>query len=268
MHIHYVEQGELLGSAHAAAVVEPHIDRPFVLMLGDIYFDGGDLLEMVRVFREEGGCAVLATDKTPAAEALRRNFAVHVAADGYVTRVVEKPRGLGRPRGVERGVGVYLFDLPLFDAIRRTPRTGPNREYEITSSVQCLIDEGHPVRSVDAVHGDVNLTSLCDLLAVNLRVVGRASRKLLIGPGCRVHDGAEIEDSIIGADVTIGNPISIRRSLVFASTLLDTSAAIENSVVAPGMSQRCDRDSLRRVIHERGPACLEAGQSVASVPSP
>src|SRR3954471_19375846 len=58
--LHYVEQMHVLGIAHAVGQLEKILTRPFLLMLGDIYFVQRDLGELVRIFRETGCASVLA----------------------------------------------------------------------------------------------------------------------------------------------------------------------------------------------------------------
>src|SRR5712671_1175124 len=55
--IRYVEQDETLGIAHAVSRLEPHVDRPFFLFLGDIYFGTenlGAMLEPLHSGRAQG----------------------------------------------------------------------------------------------------------------------------------------------------------------------------------------------------------------------
>ena len=56
--------------------------------------------------------------------------------------MIEKPRYIDNDL---KGCGLYLFDLPVFDAIRRTPKTAMRDEYEITAAIQIVIDDGLPV---------------------------------------------------------------------------------------------------------------------------
>ena len=93
--LRYVEQGEVLGIAHAVGTLEPHLDRPFFLFLGDIYFATADFAAMVEPLRVGRAQAVLACKREPDVAAMRRNFEVLVGADGYVSCVVEKPQ-IGR----------------------------------------------------------------------------------------------------------------------------------------------------------------------------
>ena len=123
-------QEEMLGIAHAVSRLEAHVDRPFFLFLGDIFFATENLASMVERFLDGRGIGgVLACKREPNLEAIKRNFVVLLGPDGFVTRVIEKPR---HPRTDLKGCGIYLFDLSFFDAVRRTPRTAMRNEYEVT----------------------------------------------------------------------------------------------------------------------------------------
>ena len=234
--LRYVEQTEQLGIAHAVGRLEPHADRPILLFLGDIFFVAHDLGEMFETFEEQGGGAVLATREEADPEAIRRNFSVQLAEDGRVTRVMEKPRYTTNRL---KGVGVYLLDLTVFDAIRRTPRTAMRDEYEITDSIQVMIDDGYPVRTARVIAEDINITSAADLLAINLAQARATGTPEIVGPGCRLHPGVRVEGSILGPRVTVAHPIVIRRSVVFEGTRIDTEEPIEDAIVTPEVRVRC-----------------------------
>ncbi len=134
--ISYVEQEETLGIAHAVGRLERHVDRPFFLFLGDIWFETENLESMVERMRDgapDRADAVLAVKREPDPEAMRRNFAVLTEGNrsARVIRVVEKPR---HAKTDLKGCGIYLFDQSFFDSVRRTPRTALRDEYEITSA--------------------------------------------------------------------------------------------------------------------------------------
>ncbi len=118
--------------AHAVGQLEAYIEGPFLLMLGDIFFDVSDLSEMTEIYGRTDAAAVLAVKDEPEPEAIRRNFAVILNDDGSVRRVIEKPREA--PNRL-KGCGIYLFDHRIFEAVRRTPRTAMRDEYELTDSV-------------------------------------------------------------------------------------------------------------------------------------
>jgi len=232
--LRYVEQTGMLGIAHAAGRLEPHLDRPFLLFLGDIFFLPADLGAMFARFEEQGGGAVLATREDDPA-AIRRNFAITVSPDGFVTRVIEKPRHT--PNRL-KGVGLYLFDLPVFDAIRRTPRTAMRDEYEITESIQVLIDDGYPVRTANAVSEDVNVTTPADLLRCNLLQARLTPDRAVLDAG-GVHADAHLQNCVVGRDVVVSHPIRIANSVLLSGSRVDSRKGFENFIVTPDCAVDC-----------------------------
>jgi dTDP-glucose pyrophosphorylase len=232
--IHYVEQAKTLGIAHAVGQLEPHIQRPFLLFLGDIYLIPDGIERMFTLFEEQQGGGVLAArEDTP--ENIRRNFAINIGPDGFVTRVIEKPRHV--PNRL-KGVGAYLFDLTIFDAIRRTPRTALRDEYELTDSVQVLIDQGYPVRAADVIREDINLTNPGDLLRCNLLHAQSVSQDRR-GRPAHAHPQAKIENSVIGTNVSITNPISIQDSVIFDDTEVTLNTKLDRVIMTPDLLVDC-----------------------------
>ena len=234
--IHYVEQQQTLGIAHAVAQLENQVNSPFILFLGDIFLVPKDLQVMERMFWERAAGAVLAVKKEPNPEYIRRNFAVILHASGTVTRVIEKPRYLTNDL---KGCGVYIFDLSIFDAIRRTPRTAQRDEYEITNSIQILIDDGFPVYPADVIDWDMNITFACDLLECNRSQLRRLGKTRLVGERASVHPGAVVEGSVLGHDVVVEQPIEIKDSLVLPGTRISGSRPVERMVLTPDLSIDC-----------------------------
>jgi dTDP-glucose pyrophosphorylase len=246
LRIRYIEQTEILGIAHAVGRTEGYVDRPFLLFLGDIFFVPGDLREMLSIFRAQGGGAVLATKDEPDPAAIRKNYAVILGEGNCVTRVIEKPR---HTTNRLKGVGLYLFDLSVFDAIRRTPRTAMRDEYEITETIQVMIDEGLPVRVANAVVNDINITGPMDLLACNLVEVRAFPEGRLIGANTQIHERAQIVNSVIGANVRISHPITLRETVVFENTHVDATTGFDGFLLMPDAAFNCRYayDSVRAI---------------------
>ena len=116
---------------------------------------------------------------------------------GRVAKVIEKPRYVNSQL---KGCGLYVFDPHIFDAIRRTPRTAMRDEYEITDSIQILINDGYVVHHHPIVERDLNLTKPDDLLTINLIELGRAGLTSLVDGTAVVPAGATIEHSVIGKE--------------------------------------------------------------------
>lgn len=231
--IEYVDQGPTLGIAHALAKLEGTITRPFMLFLGDIYFLHQDLAPMLALLAQPDTHAVLAVKEELDPEAIQRNFAVLENEDGFVTRVIEKPR-YSRTR--LKGCGLYLFDPVMFDAVRRTPRTAMRDEYEITDAIQILVDDGYGVRAARVIDEDINLTYPRDLLDINLRALGD---RVHLGAGVGVPEGCRLTRSVVLDRVRIHHPIAIEESLIFPGTEVTSTHDIRRSILMSGMSFDC-----------------------------
>ena len=229
----YVEQRSPLGIAHAVSVAESALSRPFVMCLGDIFFRPRQLGDALQLFRETRAGAVLAVIKEEDPAALAKNFSVEVDHRGRVLRVVEKPR---HPRTNLKGCGVYVFDPSVFDAIRSTPRTAMRDEYEITTSIQILIDSGLPVYAAEVLEWDMNITFASDLLACKLRELERSGNDVCLGEGARVHHGARLSSCVVGNESQIEVPIRIAESVILPGTTVDWVEDLERVVVGPNGS--------------------------------
>jgi dTDP-glucose pyrophosphorylase len=238
--IRYVEQTQTLGIAHAVGRFEPYVDRPILLFLGDIFFVPRDLSQMLRQFQaQERKGAVLAAKREADPQVIRKNFSMLLNARGLVQRVVEKPR---HPPNNLKGVGLYLFDLTVFDAIGRTPRTALRDEYEITDSIQLMIDDGHPVSVCECIHDDINVTTPRDLLRCNLLQAAAANEQLIVGREVVLAPGVQLHHSVIGHHVAVQHPIAIRNSVVFDNTLVACTTDIEHAIVLPEGIVDCKHD--------------------------
>lgn len=228
--IRYVEQQKRLGLAHAVGQLEPHVQRPFVLMLGDIFFEVDNLASMVAMFEGDDTAAVLAVKDEPDPAAIRKNFSVIPGEGGMVKRVIEKPRVV--PNRI-KGCGIYLFDDRIFEAVRRTPRTAMRDEYELTDSIQILIDYGYPVRMAPVVEWDMNVTFIGDLIECCAHVLRKQGRASLTGPGCTVAPGAELVDTVLGEGAVVKHAIRLERCVVLPGTTVTAREPLRNAVITP-----------------------------------
>lgn len=237
MKIHFIEQTEALGIAHALGQLQGCIQHPFLLFLGDIFFRTRDLAQKVEAFRNrDSGSFLVVKEDTP--EAIQKNFAVLLDPDtGLVRRVIEKPRHV---KNRLKGCGLYLFDLPIFDAIRRTPRTAMRNEYEITDAIQILIDDGEPVEIAHVVEEDLNMTTPYDLHRCNMAQLRLLHQANLIADGTSIHPQARLENCIIGSGARIENPVQLNNCVVLPNTDIDiTAGQVNNYILAPNATIDC-----------------------------
>lgn len=229
--VRYVEQKKKLGIAHAVGQLEEHVNSPFVLFLGDIFIIPKDLREMVRMFFEKKAAGVLGVKWETDREAMRKNFAVVVEDNTKsVKRVVEKPRYISSSL---KGCGIYLFSQSIFDAIRCTPRTAMRDEYEITTAIQILIEDGCPVFASEVVGWDMNVTSPHDLLLCNQKWLKYIGKNSVISETARIAPKTEIVESVIGENVEIEYPISIRNSVILDGTVIKSKKDLNNCLISP-----------------------------------
>ncbi|MEO0652679.1 MAG: sugar phosphate nucleotidyltransferase [Planctomycetota bacterium] len=234
--LRYVEQEEMLGIAHAVGQLERHLERPFVLFLGDIFFETEGLDSMLEAFERDDTRGVLAVKVEPDKAALRRNFTVELADDGRVERVIEKPR---HPRTDLKGCGLYLFDPTVFDSIRRTPRTALRDEYELTDAIQIFIDDGYRVAAAPVVQRDLNLSEPRDLLDLNLHVLARRGVDRYISESAVVEDGAVVERSVVMAGARVPSGAQLHSCVVLPNEVVP-AASYRRAIIASGHAVDCD----------------------------
>lgn len=238
--IEYVEQEQMLGIAHAVSRLEAHVDRPFFLFLGDIFFVTEDLGAMVTRFRDGGLGGVLACKREPDLDAIKRNFVVLTDARGVVHRVIEKPR---HPRTDLKGCGIYLFDLAFFDAVRRTPRTAMRDEYEITDSIQIFLDDGYRVEAAEVVKADMNVSYPADLLDLNLMLLERSGKDGWHADGVRIADGARLSRCVAMHGAEVGAGARLEECLLFPGAAVPAGRVRRRSIFTADAEIRCAPDA-------------------------
>ncbi len=224
--VRFTGQSERLGIAHAVGQLDGIVREPFLLLLGDYVFEAPELKQML-VMDDDTGCLLSAKEESDR-EALSRNFSIEHDKNGIVRRVREKPKD---PPNNLKGCGIYSFDPRVFDAIRRTPRSAMRNEYEITDTIQILIDSGVTTRFLPIVTWDINMTYPADLLASNLHFLSkeRHDRKNIVMSALPL--GSIVRRSVIGRSVKIASPVRLRDSIVFDGAELGEAMTLTRSVV-------------------------------------
>ena len=234
--IEYVEQAQILGIAHAVGQVESRVDGPFLLCLGDIFYLAQHIERLVERYRKGDVSAVLAVKEETSPDPVRRNFTVELDEGGFVSRVIEKPRN---PVNLVKGCGIYLFGPEVFDAIRRTPRTALRDEYEITNSIQILIDDGFKVAAESVVDWDLNVTFPGDLLDANIAYLEQLGVENLIDESATVDEGVVLEKCVIGAGARVTGPGRLRQAVVLADAVVDAGQDLRRALVSKDLVSRC-----------------------------
>ncbi|MEM2144192.1 MAG: sugar phosphate nucleotidyltransferase, partial [Candidatus Jordarchaeaceae archaeon] len=159
--IFYLEQKQFLGTAHAAGLAEKFVDNePFLLINGDVITKETTYQGLKSKFEEERTDAILAV--TQAQEP--SGYGIIQTEEDKVTKIIEKPAKTSPSDSVN--AGIYIFTPQIFEAIRQTGKS-QRGEYEITDSIQILINQGKNVRTYKITSYWFDIGHPWDLLDAN-----------------------------------------------------------------------------------------------------
>jgi len=228
IHVEYVQQEAPLGIAHALRGLEPIVRQPFVLLLGDAYFKNPRIDVLLRAREEDRADAILSAVEETDEQILRRDFCIVSDSNRRVVQVIEKPCF---PPSLTRGIGMYLFTPVVFDAVRRTPRSAMRDEYEITDTIQIMVDDGRRVFVRNCVESHLNITSPQDILDLNLRILDGQGLELFVDPTAVVHPRARVCRSVLGPRVVIMEDVDLDSCVVFANAVVPKGMKLRRCVV-------------------------------------
>ncbi|AII60630.1 bifunctional sugar-1-phosphate nucleotidylyltransferase/acetyltransferase [Dehalococcoides mccartyi] len=231
--ISYCQQTRQLGTAHALKQLENQLEGNFLVMNGDILAESADISALAA--GSETTLSVLEVSDPSSLGVLE--------TDGDRVRCIHEKSA--NPPANLANAGLYLFTPRIFKAISDTPLS-PRGEYEITSSIQLLIDNGTEVGYRRLVYWQ-DVSYPWDLLDVNASmlknlapcVYGTVEENVVIkgtveiGEGSLVRSGAYIEGPVlIGKNCDIGPNCYIRPSTSIGDNCrVGASVEIKNSII-------------------------------------
>lgn len=207
--VSYVQQAQPLGIAHALACARERLDRPFLCLLGDVFFEAADLARLTAAL--DGADAVLGVRAEEDPREIAHNFAVTMDEAGWVRALEEKPRVA---QAGWKGVGLYLFRPPFLEVVATTPPSALRNERELTAAIQRYVESGARVRAVACAGRDFNLSGPADLLAANLHALALSGRENWIEADAQVEAGATLAHSVVLARARIARGARLERVLV------------------------------------------------------
>lgn len=158
----YVMQDERRGLGDAVLSAEHVIDESFAVVLGDNFFHPKSFLkELISYHLEREADATLGVAEIE--DVTRHGI---IKPEGYrVVDIVEKPSPESAFSNLG-AIGIYVFSLDIFDAIRET-EPGHMGEIQLTDSVKTMIDHHKRVihKKIDGIHIDVGTPR--DLMRAN-----------------------------------------------------------------------------------------------------
>lgn len=251
--ISYVTQKKQLGTAHALLAVSELISEDFLLANGDVLLKAEDI---ARVLSRDSIVLSLAEVKEAGGLGV-----VEVEGD-RVVRIYEK---VARPPSNLANAGVYRLTRDIFTALSKTKKS-PRGEFEITDSLQTLIDEGKHLSWVKLAYWrDVSYP--WDLLDANESLlkevnpqqegeveenvffrgavsVGSGTRiksntyiegPVVIGDGCHIGPGTYLRPfTVIGDGCHIGSAVEIKNSIIMKDTHIPHHNYVGDSIIGQG----------------------------------
>ncbi|MFB6084987.1 MAG: sugar phosphate nucleotidyltransferase [Halorientalis sp.] len=233
--VEYAIQDHQLGTGHAIATAESHVDGPFLVLNGDRLIDEHVVEAVAEALTDSGGPVVSVTRVREA-----RNYGVVTLTDGRVTAIREKPPAY-ESTGDLINAGVYGFEPTIFDQVRST-ETNEAGETEITAT----LDERGSDGGLETVRYQgrwLDVSYPWDLLTVNGTLLEDGDR----GPrveGATVADDVAIAEGVsigpnttigsrvaLGANVTVGSNVTLSNAVVLPDTTIDDGAVVQDAIV-------------------------------------
>jgi bifunctional UDP-N-acetylglucosamine pyrophosphorylase/glucosamine-1-phosphate N-acetyltransferase len=236
VHIDYCRQPERRGTADAVRMVAQIVNDTFLVMNGDIVVEYRDINKMLA-----HDCVTIGAFPVEKTEGL----GILEVEGENVTGVLEK---VENPPSNLANAGVYLFTPEIFQAIADTPLS-IRGEYEITKSLQIMIDSGARV-TWSKIEKWLDASYPWDLLSVNERLLHAMKTEIQgeiedgvvikgsvsVGRGSVVKSGSYIVGPvIIGDNCDIGPNCYIRPSTAIGNGChIGAAVEVKNSIVMNG----------------------------------
>jgi NDP-sugar pyrophosphorylase family protein len=247
VHLHYLREPELLGSAGAVKQLEPFFDDTFVVVGCDDLTDL-DLAAVLAFHAERDALATLAL--VPGNDVSQYGVVV-LGANGRITGFQEKPAA-GTEKSKLINTGIYVFEPGIFAHIPaatfwdfgKNVFPGLQREgapfygLEMPGAYWCDIGTPGEYRRAtrDVLEGRVRLAGGATGRGIATdAIVGdgvRISGAVHVGRRVRLGDGVQITGpSVVGDDVTLGNGVRVERSILWDGVIAGSAARITDSIV-------------------------------------
>ena len=138
----YVFQETLSGIADAINLCKPFIYDSFFVFLGDeinFFKNSSDFLNLYEIFNP---ILIEGYVHEEDIEVIKRTNEVNISGNNKISHATEKPK---KPQYLNRGVGIYLFNIDIFKYIDLTPVSKVRNEREITDTIDIVAKKGKAI---------------------------------------------------------------------------------------------------------------------------
>jgi glucose-1-phosphate thymidylyltransferase len=233
----FIEQKVQDGTAGAVALARKHVDQPVLIIFVDTIFDTD--LSVIQTTDADG---IIWTKEV---EDYQRFGVVVTDENGFMTRIVEKPRD---PISKRANIGLYYIRnwKLLFEGIDHVLAQPANKgEWYLTDAFQYMIDRGARLKVID-VDGWYDAGKIDTLLDTNRVILekGRAQKPAGV-TGVTFIDPVYVEDEVTIENSTIGPNVSVSRgATIRGSTLADSIVGMRTSIADCNISRSLIGDDV------------------------
>lgn len=225
----FIEQKVQDGTAGAVNLARPFVNGPVLIIFVDTVFEA----DLSLVNRTDADGVIWAKE----VEDYQRFGVVVTDADGYMTKIVEKP---STPISKLANIGLYFIrDVDaLWQGIDHTLASPTNKgEYYLTDAFQHMIDHGRRILTAE-VGGWYDCGKLDTLLETNEILLRKGHARRRDFPGVTINDPVLIEDGVV-----------IERSVIGPNVTLEAGAHVIDSTLAHTIVGRDSRVSASELRH-------------------
>jgi glucose-1-phosphate thymidylyltransferase len=227
----YIEQKVQDGTAGAINLARPYVKGPVLIIFVDTVFEA----DLTLINRTKADGIIWAKE----VEDYQRFGVVVTDADGYMTRIVEKP---STPISKLANIGLYFIrdTDSLWKGIDHVLASPANKgEWYLTDAFQWMIEHGKRILTAE-VGGWYDCGKLDTLLETNQILLEKGASRRVNFPGVTIHDPVYIEDGVHIEQSEIGPNVSIEQGTRISGS------RVRNTIV--GRDARLNRVSLNESL--------------------
>ena len=226
----YIEQKVQDGTAGAINLARPYVKGPVLIIFVDTVFEA----DLTLINRTTADGIIWAKE----VEDYQRFGVVVTDAEGYMTRIVEKP---STPISKLANIGLYYIrdTESLWKGIDHVLASPANKgEWYLTDAFQWMIEHGKRILTAE-VGGWYDCGKLDTLLETNRTLLEKGAARRVNFPGVTIHDPAS---TVIDAEVCIGLDTVIApqthllgQTNIGAGCVIGPQAVVQDSTLGDGV---------------------------------
>lgn len=218
----YIEQQVQDGTAGAVNLARPFVHEPILVIFVDTVFEA----DLTLINRATADGIIWAKE----VEDYQRFGVVVTDADGYMTKIVEKPT---TPISKLANIGLYYIkDVEaLWNGIDHTLAAPANKgEFYLTDAFQWMIEHGKKILTAE-VGGWYDCGKLDAFLETNQILLEKGAARRGAFPGVTFIDPVLIEEGVSIAGSTIGPNVTVEKGSVITNSTLSHTLVGQKTII-------------------------------------